>query len=309
MARRRTVFFPSRGCYHFLMKKIIIPAILLLVSVSLLAAPQADEAIYLIIRADDIGSSHAANLACIKSFREGIARSVEVMTPCSWFPEAVTMLRENPGYDVGVHLTLTSEWDNVKWGPLTDAPTLVDGNGYFFPKTRTPEGSTERSGFWDESVSLEEVEAEVRAQIELAVNNIPQVSHVSDHMGWSRVDPRIAEIVKRVAGEYGLDIDLAGLGVKGARWGSSNSDDTATRIEKLVAMLKGLEPGLYMLIEHPGMNTPEMEGHGHEGYRNVHTHRDAVTMAFCSPEVKKAVADMGIKLVSYKEAWELFGDK
>ena len=135
--------------------------------------------IYLIIRADDIGSSHAANLACIKSYQEGIVKSVEIMTTCSWFPEAARMLRENPEYDVGVHLTLTSEWDNVKWGPLTTAPSLVDKDGYFFPKTRTPADSPERTGFWDETVSLDEVEAEVRAQIELAVSNIPQVSHIS----------------------------------------------------------------------------------------------------------------------------------
>jgi len=73
---------------------------------------EADSAIKLIVRADDIGSSHAANLACIQSYREGIARSVEVMVPCPWFNEAAGMLRANPGYDVGVHLTLTSEWAN-----------------------------------------------------------------------------------------------------------------------------------------------------------------------------------------------------
>lgn len=288
------------------MKKAIILATLLLVVCTPLTAWAADDGIYLIIRADDIGSSHAANLACIKSYQEGIARSVEVMTPCAWFPEAAAMLRENPGYDVGVHLSLTSEWDNVKWGPLTEAPSLVDENGYFFPKTRTARDSAERTGFWDESVSLKEVEAEVRAQIELAVNNIPQVSHVSGHMGCGSVDPRVSEIVTRVAGEYGIDIDLNAIGSKGARWGAANSDDADTREKKLISMLENLEPGLHMLIEHPGLNTPEMEGHGHKGYRNVHTHRDAVTKSFCSPDVKKIIAERGIKLVSYKEAWDLF---
>ena len=288
------------------MKKTIVLTTLLILVCAPLTAWAADDGIYLIIRADDIGSSHAANLACIKSYREGIARSVEIMTPCAWFPEAVSMLRENPGYDVGVHLSLTSEWDNVKWGPLTEAPSLVDENGYFFPKTRTAKDSEERTGFWDESVSLEEVEAEIRAQIELAVNNIPQVSHVSGHMGCGSVDPGVSEIVTRVAGEYGIDIDLKALGSKGARWGAKNSDNAETRERKLIAMLENLEPGLHMLIEHPGLNTPEMEGHGHEGYRNVHTHRDAVTKAFCSPGVKKVIAERGIKLVSYKEAWDLF---
>ena len=62
-----------------------------------------------------------------------------------------------------------------------------------------------------------------------------------------------------------------------------------------------------MMIEHPALNTPEMEGHGHEGYRNVHTHREGVTRAFCSPEVKKVIEARNIKLISYKEAQKLFG--
>src|SRR5512137_1929999 len=61
----------------------------------------------LIVRADDLGSSHAANLACIESYRNGIARAVEIMMPCAWVPEAVKLLAEDPGLDAGVHLTLT----------------------------------------------------------------------------------------------------------------------------------------------------------------------------------------------------------
>lgn len=273
-----------------------------------LRAQTSPEEIYLIVRADDIGSSHAANLACIKSYQEGIVRSVEIMPTCAWFPEAVTMLRENPGYDVGVHLTLTSEWDNVKWGPLTEAPSLVDKNGYFFPKTRTPPESSARIGFWDDSVSLEEVEAEVRAQIELAVNNIPQVSHISGHMGCSNANPGVTAIVKRLTKEYDIDIDLNSLDFQSVRWGAGSRDDAETRENKLISMLENLGPGRYMLIEHPALDTPEMEGHGHEGYRNVHTHRDGVTRAFCSPEVKKIIEGRNIKLISYREAQDLFGE-
>ena len=75
----------------------------------------AQQDIKLLVRGDDIGSSHNANLACIESYKNGIVRSVEIMVPCSWFEEAVIMLNENPGLDVGIHLTLTSEWDNYKW--------------------------------------------------------------------------------------------------------------------------------------------------------------------------------------------------
>jgi predicted glycoside hydrolase/deacetylase ChbG (UPF0249 family) len=87
----------------------------------------------LIVRIDDLGSFHSANVACIDSYKNGISTSVEVMPTCSWYPEAVKMLKENPGLDAGVHLTITSEWENVKWGPLTDCPSLVDENGYFYP--------------------------------------------------------------------------------------------------------------------------------------------------------------------------------
>ena len=67
----------------------------------------------LIVRADDMGFSHSGNAAAIKTYKEGIVRSVEVLVPSPWFPEAVQLLKENPGVDVGIHLTLTSEWDNV----------------------------------------------------------------------------------------------------------------------------------------------------------------------------------------------------
>ena len=84
-----------------------------------------DKEIRLIVRADDIGSSHTANVACIDVYKYGIARSVEIMVPCPWFPEAVEMLKEVPEYDVGIHLTMTSEWENIKWGPITKAPSLT----------------------------------------------------------------------------------------------------------------------------------------------------------------------------------------
>jgi len=93
-----------------------------------------DKSISLIVRGDDIGSCHAANVACIRSYKEGIMTSVELMVPCSWFPEAVKMLNENPGLDVGIHLVLTSEWENYKWRPLTHAPSLTDADGYFYPR-------------------------------------------------------------------------------------------------------------------------------------------------------------------------------
>src|SRR4029078_6203134 len=87
----------------------------------------------LIVRGDDMGFSHAANEELIKCYKEGIQRSIEVIVPSPWFPEAVKLLAKEPGIDVGVHLTLTSEWENIKWRPLTDCPSLTDSSGYFYP--------------------------------------------------------------------------------------------------------------------------------------------------------------------------------
>ena len=164
--------------------------------------------IRLIVRADDIGSSHAANVACIKSFREGVARSVEVMVPCPWFNEAVEMLDANPGYDVGVHLTLTSEWTNLKWRPLTHCPSLVDDQGNFYPMVWPNANIGPRCSIREANPNIEEVERELRAQIELAVKKIKNVTHLTTHMGFPSASPEIAAVVDKLAKEYRLPVRL-----------------------------------------------------------------------------------------------------
>src|SRR5215218_11088803 len=87
----------------------------------------------LIVRGDDMGYTHSGNEALIKSYKEGIETSIEVIVASPWFPEAVKLLQQNPGVDVGIHLALTSEWENIKWRPLSDCPSLKDSDGYFYP--------------------------------------------------------------------------------------------------------------------------------------------------------------------------------
>src|SRR5258708_32134024 len=86
----------------------------------------------LLIRGDDMGYTHSGNEALIECYQQGIEKSIEVLVPSPWFPEAVKLLKKNPGIDVGIHLDLTSEWENIKWRPLTDCPSLKDSAGYFF---------------------------------------------------------------------------------------------------------------------------------------------------------------------------------
>lgn len=228
-------------------------------------------------------------------------QSVEIMVPCPWFPEAVKMLKETPGLDVGIHITLTSEWENIKWGPLTHAPSITDEDGYFFPMVTTrdifPEDVTLMAAPW----KLEEIEAEMRAQIEMALKYVPQVSHLSDHMGSTLIDKQVAELYKRLAGEYKLDIDPGEHGVKyfPARIQGASSEE---RIASFIEGLKKLEPGgTYLFVEHPAVSGSEMEAIGHEGYYTVNRDRQLVLEMFTSPDVKQAIEDLGIELVSYAD--------
>ena len=123
----------------------------------------------LIIRGDDMGATHATNEAIIKTFKSGIETSVEVIVPSPWFLEAVKSLNENPSIDVGVHLALSSEWDNVKWRPLTAASSLRDSNGYFFPKIFADVHYPKQS-LSENKWKIEDIEAELRAQIEMALS-------------------------------------------------------------------------------------------------------------------------------------------
>ena len=259
----------------------------------------------LLVRGDDIGSSHGANTGVIKSYTDGIQRSAELMIVSPWVPEAVKMLRDNPGLDVGLHITLTSEWENVKWRPLTHCPSLTDEYGYFlpfvFPNAAHPGKSLmERR----ESIRLPEVEAELRAQIELTKQMLPTVTHLSGHMGWAFVSPEISALADRLAEEYDLPFfdgnpavgQKYGLTSMPIRRGLSISEREAGFIEALDKLEKGKT---YLYVEHPAAGGDEMKAIWHKGYENVSEDRQAVLEMFTSPAVKEAIKKKGIRLVSY----------
>jgi predicted glycoside hydrolase/deacetylase ChbG (UPF0249 family) len=265
-----------------------------------LAQTGSDE-IRLIIRGDDIGSAHAANIACIKSYQEGIMRSVEIMVPCAWFSEAVKMLAENPGLDVGIHISITSEWENIKWRPVSNAPSLTDKNGYFFPMIWPNDGRPGDLNLKSQEWKIEEIEQEMRAQIEMAMRNVPRVSHLSCHMGCSGWDPKVQEVYNKLAKEYGLEINPGDFGAK--RFPLADKGETLDeRIDNFITALQKLEPGnTYFYVEHPGLDTPEMQAYGHIGYENVATDRDMVTKTFTNKKIKKIIRQRNIKLISYKD--------
>jgi predicted glycoside hydrolase/deacetylase ChbG (UPF0249 family) len=254
----------------------------------------------LIVRGDDMGYAHGGNIALIKCSREGIQTSIEVIVPSPWFPEAVSMLNANPGIDVGVHLALTSEWDNVKWRPLTTAGSLRDELGYFFPMIY-PNPAYPGRALKENKWQLAEVEAEFRAQIETAKKHIPQISHVSAHMGCSRITDEVRTLTKKLSIEYGVDIDLSEYAVTSVGYDGPHGT-AAEKAESFLKMLSKLERDkTYLFVDHPGIDNEELRGIHHIGYENVAADRQGVTDLFTNKKVRERIKELGIELISYRD--------
>lgn len=259
------------------------------------------ETITLLVRADDIGFCHAANQACIDVFTRGICRSVELMAPCPWFPEAVALLHAHPTYDVGVHLTMTSEWENYRWGPLSDAQSIIDDDGYFFCRYRLREGYPNERVVEGCGWTPEDVEKEFRAQIERVRHHVPWVSHLTTHMGYLRDDPIFSAIVDKLTAEYDLVVDLSAHGFERFRGFGEDSQRLSAeeKVNSLRQQLEALGPGRWLFVDHPAYDQPETRAIYHAGYENVAADRQGVVEAWTDRQVLDIIADRNIHLVSY----------
>src|SRR5205085_9164605 len=148
----------------------------------------------LIVHADDIGVSHSVNAATFKAFESGLVTSGSIMVPCPWLPEVADYARTHPDADLGLHLTLTSEWATYRWGgvlPKERAPSLYTPDGYLYP--------TEQEA--DEHNSVREAEAEVRAKIERARAFGINPTHLDSHMRTLYLTRPLFEMLLRVGRE------------------------------------------------------------------------------------------------------------
>ncbi|MGH9246207.1 MAG: polysaccharide deacetylase family protein [Acidimicrobiales bacterium] len=214
----------------------------------------------LIINCDDLGSTYAANVACYEALRRGLATSASLMVPCPWARDAAARYR---GEDIGVHLTLNAEHELYRWGPITHAPSLLDGDGGF-PRTI--------DDVWDHA-DLDEVRRECRAQMERAILWGFDVSHLDSHMGTAYLKPEFFDIYLELAVEFGLPIRLPAasmersVGFPFRRLAAAEgllfpdhlvvSRGVGSRqvIERLVLEL---EPGVTEVYVHPAIDTSEM---------------------------------------------------
>jgi predicted glycoside hydrolase/deacetylase ChbG (UPF0249 family) len=153
-----------------------------------------------VVHADDIGMSHAANSGAFEALANGPATCGSVMVPCPWFVESAELAQDGRDVDLGVHLTLNAEYDTYRWGPVagrTVVPSLVDEAGHLFKTSR----ETVKYG------SVEDVELELRAQIDAALSAGIDVTHLDSHMG-TVFHPKFFDVYLRLARDYQLPLFL-----------------------------------------------------------------------------------------------------
>jgi predicted glycoside hydrolase/deacetylase ChbG (UPF0249 family) len=267
--------------------------VLIVVSTTAVAADD-NQAKQLLIRCDDVGMSHTVNMAVRELLETGLPFSTSVMVACPWYLEAVEILKANPQIGVGIHLTLNSEWKDYKWGPVLGAakvPSLVDENGHFYAS---------EAEFAAAGADLDEVEMELRAQIERALTAGLRVDYLDYHMLTPTSTPEMTAIVEKLAAEYGLGMARYFGETSVSIWG----DEPGDKLTSLLDHVRSVRPGLSLLVIHLGMETAEMSAmvdmnNENDPYR-VAVHRQAELDAITSPAFRKAIEAAGIELLTYK---------
>lgn len=277
--------------------KITLFIILSFLSISLTTFSQTEnQTKTLLIRCDDLGMSHSVNMAFKELMESGLKFSASVMFPCAWYQEAVDILKEHPEITVGVHLTLNAEWKNYRWGPVAGrdkVPSLVDSEGYFFPS---------REKFFANNPKAEEIEIELKAQIERAINSGIKISYLDYHMGTAVEKPEHRAIVEKLAKEYGLAISryFGEVDVE-----SMYSVDIDKKKDYLSNLLEKIEPGkINLLVCHIGKDQPELQAMidmNSFGLSEMSKHREAELQSLISAKKNNLFEKNGINLINYSD--------
>ncbi|MCF7808009.1 MAG: ChbG/HpnK family deacetylase [Candidatus Marinimicrobia bacterium] len=256
---------------------------------------------YYLIRLDDMGMSHGVNMAVKQVIETGLPVSTSVMFACPWYQEAVDILKEHPEVSVGIHLTLNAEWKNYRWGPIAgkDAvPSLVDEHGYFLPA---------RSLLYAQEPKLEEIELELRTQIERAVNSGIKIDYVDYHMGAAVQTIETREVVENLAAEY----DLGMMYYFGERSASSTyAPSHDAKLDSLISNVGRLEPGYNLQVVHVALDTPEMqamEDLNTFGLKEMSKHRQSELNAVSSADFRQAIKDNNLTPITYRQLIDMVG--
>jgi predicted glycoside hydrolase/deacetylase ChbG (UPF0249 family) len=268
----------------------------------------------LIVHADDLGMAHSVNAATIKAFETGLVNSGSIMVPCPWLSEIATYARANPQADLGLHLTLTSEWTSFRWGPVSPrdrVSSLLDKDGYL----RLTE--TEAASHADPK----EVELEITAQIERAKALGIQPTHLDSHMGTLYQSKALFEVFLRVARKYKLPVRIAKTWFARADFLPATLKNDDVYIDRILDIntavapndwssfysdaLKKLEPGVTEVVIHLAYDDAEMRGatFNHPDWGAAWRQRDFDF--FTSDTFRKLLQDNQIKLITWREIGKL----
>lgn len=225
----------------------------------------------LMIHADDAGLSHSENIATIQALEKGIVNSYSIMVPCPWFYEIALFAKNNSHIDNGIHLTLTCEWENYKFGPVlpaSEVPSLVNENGYFY-KTREE---------LKKNALAEDVRKELQAQIEKAFKFGLKPTHIDSHMYSIGANPEFLKIYRDLGKKYNLPIlinkqlmEMVGLNpdlyiektdflIDKTYVGEFKYFENDELDDYYSEVLENIKSGLNLILIHPAFDDDEMKG-------------------------------------------------
>jgi predicted glycoside hydrolase/deacetylase ChbG (UPF0249 family) len=266
----------------------------------------------LILHADDLGVAHSVDAASLDAIDKGVISSASIMMPTPWVAEVAAYARAHPNADLGLHLTLTSEWDTYRWGSIAPADkvaSLLDSSGTF-PRD---------AGIVATNAKPAEVERELRAQIERALAMGIRPTHLDSHMFSLYNTPELTATYVKVAREYHLlflatrgdpnvpiqpplsnqdvlldDLITAGADIPADQW-------KAWYLGKIA----NLKPGLTEILVHLGSDDSELRAVmvNHDGWGSAWRQRDHDVLS--SPEFKKALKDNNVILVTWRQLQKL----
>ncbi len=258
----------------------------------------------LIIHADDLGLTETENAASIEALENGVVNSGSIMVPCRGYSEIIKYASDNPGKDLGVHLTLTSEWESYKWGPVSserEVKGLTDNNGFFLP---------DKKGMVKSS-SSRDIETELRAQINRLLEDGVDITHFDSHM-FVAFAPKVLKIYVRLGKEFKVpvlltnDIPLKYLLAPGIIAVDSllyaRANDFKNGFHGFYSnLLNSLKPGLNCILVHVAYDNEEMKEMAGNNLNFGSAWRQADFDFFTGAESRRLLKENNIQLITWRE--------
>ncbi len=243
--------------------------------------------VQLVVQSDDFGMCHAVNRGVVRAFTEGVLTQASTMVPCPWFDEAAELGKEH-GIPLGMHSTLTCEWDYLRWPPITGATSLTGADRTFH---RTVADARTNA-------SVEEATAELIAQAERFLGAGLELQHIDCHMGVV-----LAAAYEAVCERYGQRFIYPGINPSYRFTSISGLSEREADAKKdwLLHRLERLEPGVHLLVTHcaePGEEMSSITAPTSAPWRWAEEYRKSDLATLTDPEVRSRIDDLGIELCS-----------